>query len=921
LSGRRFLSSLALAAAALALPGGVAAQAVPEAADRLTQDASSSVPQATSHETDAPRVRAVRAPEPIRLDGDLSEEAWASAPALTEFRQTQPNEGLPLSEPTEVRFLYDSDALYVGALLFDDGPIYARLKRRDASFADTDLFAVFIDGYHDHTRAFRLAVNPAGVRKDSYTNPDGSNGDGSWDPVWEAATRITNDGWVAEMRIPFSQLRFSPADEQVWGIQVERKIRHTQEWGYFAFTPLLEAGGIARYGHLEGIQGVQPGHRLEMLPYVTGRLERVRPGTSSSAGFADPFRSGSNWAGGAGVDLKYRLGPNVTLDATVNPDFGQVEVDPAVINLTAFETRYEERRPFFVEGSDLFQFQDGGTGGSTGSPPQLVYSRRIGRAPQGSLPTTAAFSEVPSATTIVGAGKLTGRTDGGWAFAALGALTQQEAADWVDGTGSASSVIVEPATAYGVGRLKREAASGSTRIGGLATAVKRDLSDASLEAVLPSAAYTGGLDFTHEWSERTWRFSAAAAASHVQGSPEAMVRTQTSSSRYLQRPDVGYLGVDSAATSVSGYYGMADLNKQAGSWQVKLAGAVISPGFEVNDVGFQSRADRIILDTQLRYQQTVPGRVFRSWNVRGGPDAIWNFGGDRVYNEINVLSDWTLLNFWEGVTQLRYDPEAVDDRLTRGGPLATLPARYSGRFGVTTDRSRPVVLTTSYDWARDAAGAWSHTLDLNVLVAAQSNWEVSIGPRISREHVAAQYVSSVADPAAVSTFGRRYVFAGLDQTTVSLDARLNVTFTPDLTLEIFAQPFISSGDYGAPEEFKEPNEFDFLRYGRDVGTVQVETDGGYLVDPDGGGPAPEFSVPNRDFNYLSLLGNAVLRWEWRPGSTLYLVWQQTRARETTAEVGGLDGLGDFRLGRDAGEIFRTPPDNIFQIKVSYWLNP
>ena len=330
-------------------------------------------PSRVLHGRESPRAVAVRTSESIRVDGILDEDAWTSVPAITDFRQTQPSEGEVLSERTEVRFLYDSEALYVGAHLFDSGPVYARLKRRDASFADTDLFAVFIDGYHDHTRAYRLAVNAAGVRKDSHVNPDGSNGDTSWDPVWQASTQITADGWVAEMRIPFSQLRFSPADVQEWGIQVERKIRHTQEWGYFAFTPLLEAGGIAQYGHLEGIRGVEPGRRLELLPYVTARAERVQPTADPDVGYSDPFRSGSAFVGGAGLDLKYRVAPNVTLDASANPDFGQVEVDPAVINLTAFETRYQERRPFFVEGSELFQFQEGaGPAGSTGQSPKCV---------------------------------------------------------------------------------------------------------------------------------------------------------------------------------------------------------------------------------------------------------------------------------------------------------------------------------------------------------------------------------------------------------------------------------------------------------------------------------------------------------------------------------------------------------------------
>ncbi len=529
------------------------------------------------HAATAPRTQAVRLAGSLDIDGLPDEEAWASAPPVSEYRQTQPFEGEPISQRTEARFLYDDDALYVGAMLYSEGPVSARLKRRDGSFVDTDLFAVFIAGYHDHKSAYRFAVNAAGVRKDSRANPDGSNGDTSWDPVWAAATRVSDEGWSVEMRIPFSQLRFSPADIQVWGIQIERKVHFNNEWAYSAFTPLLERGGVARYGHIEGIEGIERARPFEVLPYVTGRAERLHAPVGTGAGLTDPFRSGSDYSGSAGLDLKYRVGTNLTLDAAVNPDFGQVEVDPAVINLTAFETRYQERRPFFVEGGDLFTFQEGGTAGSTGPPPQLVYSRRIGRPTQGAVPSDAAFAGTPRATTILGAAKLTGRTDSGWSLGLLEALTEREVTPWVDASGARHETVVEPATNYLVGRLRRDLRAGDTRIGMIGSAVNRRMPTSDL--ALPSAAYSGGLDFTHEWADRSWRFSGAFAGSQVRGSEAAMAALQHSSSRYFQRPDAGHLSVDPTATSLSGYYAMADLNKQAGSFQVKLAGAAISPGY------------------------------------------------------------------------------------------------------------------------------------------------------------------------------------------------------------------------------------------------------------------------------------------------------------------------------------------------------
>ncbi|MBI4540810.1 MAG: carbohydrate binding family 9 domain-containing protein, partial [Gemmatimonadetes bacterium] len=327
----------------------------------------------------APVAMATEASATIEVDGQLDEAAWAAAPALTEFTQLDPREGEPVSEPTEVRILYDTDALYVGARLRDSARPSARLGRRDGMIPNSDWFAVALDSYHDHLTSFRFAVNPSGVRRDQVIYGGGSleggfegrGGDSSWDPVWDVATSVSDSGWVAEMRIPFSQLRFGRQDEQRWGIQLERRINRKQEQALFAFTPKSEAAGVARYGHLQGIQGIRASRKLEVLPYVAAQAERRTVPANPEAGFANPLQNGRDRFSSAGVDLAYRASSNVTVNATLNPDFGQVEVDPAVINLTAFETRFEERRPFFVEGAELFRFGTaggGGLGGGFGGP-------------------------------------------------------------------------------------------------------------------------------------------------------------------------------------------------------------------------------------------------------------------------------------------------------------------------------------------------------------------------------------------------------------------------------------------------------------------------------------------------------------------------------------------------------------------------
>ena len=620
--------------------------------------------------------------------------------------------------------------------------------------------------------------------------------------------------------------------------------------------------------------------------------------------------------------MKYRLGSNLTLDATVNPDFGQVEVDPAVINLTAFETRFEERRPFFVEGGEIFQYARGGPGGSTGRPPTVMYSRRIGRPPQGPMATDAVFSDAPTSTTIVGAAKITGKVGDGWSVGLMEAVTGRETAPYMDGIGMRGESELEPATNYLAGRLRRDLRDGLTQLGAMATAVNRDLSGSPLSDRLRSSAYAAGVDFIHEWANRSWRINGAFSSSLVSGSEAAILRTQRSSARYFQRPDGGP-GEDPESTSMGGHYAMFDLNKQSGSFTARIAAASISPGYEVNDIGFQTEADRIMLDTHLAWRQPRPGSWLRNWNVSGGPDGKWNTAGDRLHSEFNVNLGWQWLNYWGGSVRSVVRAPTDNDRLTRGGPLARDPQSYGGNTNLYSDSRRPLGARVSYNWGFDEAGSWSHTGSLDFTYKSGEKLELRLGPRFTRSYSEAQFVTSRADPLATATFGRRYIFAPIDQTTASLDTRLNVTFSPTLTLQVYAQPLISSGDYGGLREFRAPGTFDFLRYGDDVGAIYRQEDGAFLIDPDGAGAAPAITIGDQNFNVRSLRGNAVLRWEWSPGSTLFLVWQQRRydrVRRDAYDPLVADGIGDFDFRYDSSELVRIRPDNIFLVKVNYWLN-
>ena len=872
----------------------------------------------------APTATATRVVGAITIDGLLDDAIWQQVAPISDLLQTAPLEGQPATERTEVRFVYDDDAIYVGARLHDRSPVTSRLARRDSRLGDSDSFVLLLDSYHDHETAYRFWTNPSGVKGDAIvTGNRRGGGDSSWDPVWDLATAVTDSGWVVEMRIPFSQLRFDREDQQVWGIQVERNIQRNQENATFPFTPRLERAGVSRFAHLNGMAGIEPGRRLELLPYAVARGEYLQLHAPAGVAFGNPYRSGADHFAGAGVDLKYRIASNVTLDAAVNPDFGQVEADPSVINLTAFETRFSERRPFFVEGADIFSFGEGGPVGSVGRPPQILYSRRIGRSPRGSVPSEAVFSDVPTATTILGAAKITGRVGDGWSLGVLEAVTAGETASYLDANREAGELAVEPAANHFVARLRRQIRGGATRFGVIGTAVNRDVRGTTLASKLHSSAYSGGFDFAHETTDRMWMFSGLVAGSHVAGTADAIVRTQRSSARYFQRPDADHVEVNPSATSLKGLYVMGFIGKQAGSFTMRNGVAFVSPGFEANDLGFQSHADRVLFDTHYQYNQVEPGRILRSWNASMSPDAVWNSAGDRVFANVNAMLNLTFLNYWRTSFRVQVDPWTDDDRLLRGGPMARSPGSFSGRLNLNSDSRRAAVARATYSWGSDDAGGWNRRVQLNLSARIRETLQISFGPSYSRSYSTAQYVTRIDDPLAGATFGSRYVFADLDRTTLSLETRVNATFSPTLSLQLYVEPFASAGDYGFLKEFSAPGTFDFLEYGTDVGTVTQDADGNSSIDPDGDGPAGSFKVSNRDFNYRSLLGNAVLRWEWRPGSTLFLVWQQRRVNSVIGQgpAGANRWVGTFDLGRDAGDLFSVPADNILMIKVNYWLNP
>ncbi|HEV7838418.1 MAG TPA: DUF5916 domain-containing protein, partial [Gemmatimonadaceae bacterium] len=447
-----------------------------------------------------PSVAATRRSGEVQIDGKLNEAAWQTAVPGSDFIQIDPTEGQPASEKTEVRILIDDAAIYVGVRAFDKEPgkIQSQLARRDENI-EGDALVVMFDSFHDHVSAFLFRLSPAGARRDATVDSDGRE-DNTWDAVWQGSSTLDSLGWTAEFRIPLSQLRYNPnRAEQTWGFQVVRTIARKAETDFFSFTPKNERQGVHNYGHLTGLGHLSSPRRVELVPYVLAKNENPTVAPN------DPFRNQNQVVPGAGVDFKYGITSNITLDATINPDFGQVEVDPAVVNLSAFETFFPERRPFFVEGANIFNFGSMRTNNSSNGY-NFVHTRRIGRSPQRFIDgSTVTFVDAPNETTIDGAVKLTGKSAGGWSLGLLDAITAREEARFRDATGD-HRAVVEPRANYVVGRLKRDLNEGNTTIGIAATATNRQLDDPALEPLFRKASYVAGFDWNHSWYNRRWAF-------------------------------------------------------------------------------------------------------------------------------------------------------------------------------------------------------------------------------------------------------------------------------------------------------------------------------------------------------------------------------------------------------------------------------
>ncbi len=838
------------------------------------------------------------------IDGKLDDAAWALAEPLTDFTQRDPEEGEPATERTVAWVLYDDGYLYVGIRAYDSDPakIVGQLTRRD-QYSPSDWLTVSIDSYHDRRTAFSFSVNPAGTKRDRYLYDD-TNSDISWNAVWVAAASVDEEGWVAEFRIPYSQLRFSQAPEQVWGFNVQREIQRKNEVVQWKPIPKDAPGWVSEFGDLAGIDGIVPPRRLEVLPYVVAQ-QWVTPAQADN-----PFENGTKFFGTFGGDVRFGLTNSLTLNVTVNPDFGQVEADPSVVNLSAFETFFAERRPFFLEGANIFNYSLSGGHGSEG----LFYSRRIGRRPQGVADPRGGFVQYPLNTTIMAAAKLSGKTANGWTIGVLDAVTGEEKATVIDAEAVRHQDIVEPLTNYGLGRVQKDFNGGQSAIGGIFTSVNRRL---PIELrYLRSQAYSGGIDGRHRFWSGNWEVRGQVLASRVQGSPLAIAGTQSNSARYFQRPDARHLTFDETRTSLTGTSGAFRFAKIGGGhWRGSINSTWVSPGFETNDLGFLRQADTWRSSIWIGYREFEPGEIFRRYNLNLNG---WNFttlGGERVATGGNLNGSFSLLNYWGGFGGINYETSALNTRVLRGGPAMLYPSGTNWHAGFFSDDRKKIVFEVGtwrwFDPERSEAGGYFG----HVAWRPAANFRLTLGPEYNWTNDDWQFVT--ANEALGSA---RYIMGVMEQNTVALTTRLEWTFTPDISLQLYAQPFVSAGEFVGFSQVADPKaaeyEDRFDRFGDDRLRYEAPTTPGspglYHVDLNADGTEDmTFGDPN--FTVRELRSTLVFRWEYSAGSTIFFVWSMNRS--------DFNFSGRFNPVDDVVSLRTLPGDNIFSIKMNYYLTP
>lgn len=832
--------------------------------------------------------------EAPKIDGILNDASWDSVEWASDFIENRPDENTPPTEQTKFKIMYDAKFLYVAVRAIDADPdqIVQRLSRRDGF--DGDWVEINIDSYHDLRTGFSFTVTAAGVKGDEFISNNGNNWDGSWNPIWYTKTNIDNEGWTAEMKIPLSQLRFGKSEEQVWGLQVQRRFFRKEERSTWQRIPLDAPGWVSEFGELHGLKNIKPQKQVEIQPYIVTKLDTY----PEEAG--NPFRDGDDFTLNGGIDGKIGVTNDLTLDFTINPDFGQVEADPAAIALDGFQIFFREQRPFFVENKNIFDYR------FANGQDNVFYSRRIGRSPQG-FPNTSSgeFVDQPQNSTILGAAKFSGKTKNGWSIGVLESVTGKEFAE-IDNNGTRRKELVEPLTNYFVGRLQKDFNERNTFVGGIFTATNRRLED-NLN-FLHKSAYTGGLDFKHNWKDRTFYLEGNVVTSHVQGSKEAIASTQNSLTHMFQRVDASHVEVDPNRTSLTGTGGKLEFGKTGGgTWRYDAGFIWRSPELELNDIGFLRQADEIRQYANVRYQTTKSVGNFRRISARFSQFTTYDFEGNYNRIQYEVNGNLRFLNNWWIDFGGAHKPRIFINTFLRGGPRWRYSKEnFAYAFFGTDERKK---LRTSWGMVYSQAKQNNFKfLEVSGDVTYQPTnaMRISISPQYNYNPNKTQYVTQVDANGTT-----RYILGNIDNQTLSAAIRFNYTINPNLSIQYYGQPFVAIGRY---KDFKyvtnsiADNLYDrFYQYQPDEITFDAASDS-YQIDEGADGNV-NYSIGNPDFAFVQFRSNLVLRWEYIPGSELFLVWSQ-----------GTTGFGDTKdhlLRSLDNQILGQQPENIFLMKFTY----
>jgi len=835
------------------------------------------------------------------IDGLLNDSSWDIVDWAVDYIENSPNENTTPSYQTKFKIIYDDKFLYIGVRCFDGEPskIVKRLSRRDGFEGDWVEFN--IDSYHDKRTAFSFTISASGVKGDEFISNNGNNWDGSWNPIWYTKTNIDDEGWTAELKIPLSQLKFGKSEEQIWGLQSTRRFFREEERSVWQRKPVDAAGWVSEFGELHGLVAIKPQKQLEIQPYTVVSNETYE------AEEGNPFRDGSDNKLSVGLDAKIGITNDLTLDLTINPDFGQVEADPSAIALDGFQIFFREQRPFFVENKNIFDFRvSRSEAGNTFGFDNLFYSRRIGRSPQRSPNTEdGEFVDQPENTTILGAAKFSGKTKNGWSIGILETVTSKENAS-IELNGVQREEVVEPLTSYFVGRLQKDFNERNSYIGGVFTATKRDKLSKELD-FLHQSAYTGGLDFKHQWNNRDWYIGGNVLFSHVKGSEEAIKKTQRTIRHLFHREGAEHVALDTTRTSLTGSGGNFQIGKAGnGRWKFESGATWRSPELEINDVGFQRQSDDIRHYTWIGYRTLKPDNTFRSVGVNYNHWSVWDFGGNTNSLEFNVNSWQNYKNNWFSNLGFNYEPIQYSNFALRGGPRLRLSSKMSFWNNIRTDSRKKLRFNVSHNGGKslDNSLNW-YSLGLGVTYQPFNALRISASPRYTINNDKLQFVKNVDFNGS-----KRYINGLLEQRTLSMSLRVNYTINPNFTIQYWGQPFVSRGRYS---NFKEVNNamakgFDDRHTLYSDNQVSLIGDD-YNID-ENLDAVTDFSFSNPDFLSVQFRSNLVLRWEYIPGSEIFLVWSQDISQSGDFNQGLFENLENNVFGS-------KKPQNIFLLKATY----